>query len=243
MTATLAPANDLELLSPRERAVVELAVEGMTDEQIAQSLEISPSTVNSYWVRIRGKIGQLSRTEIVGNILRQEMKLRVAALTQENETLRKQIHAAREAESGASTALALAGGADWSLLAIDHLPMATLVVSRPGIVRFANRQALKFLGAKTGDLQGRPVWDLTLGEDQAIWEDAVRRFFEDPELRRAVAGVERSQFAKRQDGTTVRVTLSAESFETSEGLMAVVQFRNCKQDVEDLMALLTRAIA
>ncbi|RYG47020.1 LuxR family transcriptional regulator [bacterium] len=38
----------LALLSTREREVVDLASNGRTDEQIAQSLDISSSTVNSY---------------------------------------------------------------------------------------------------------------------------------------------------------------------------------------------------
>src|SRR5689334_16434395 len=62
---------DLELLSTRERQILGLAVEGCTDEQIGQRLGITTSTVNSYWVRIRSKVGLLSRTEIVGGYLRQ----------------------------------------------------------------------------------------------------------------------------------------------------------------------------
>ncbi|RYZ87846.1 MAG: LuxR family transcriptional regulator, partial [Proteobacteria bacterium] len=57
-------------LSQREREVLDLAIDGHTDEQIAQSIGISVSTVNSYWVRIRAKVGPHSRTEIVSKMLR-----------------------------------------------------------------------------------------------------------------------------------------------------------------------------
>jgi DNA-binding CsgD family transcriptional regulator len=52
-------------LSPRELEVLSLAAQGHTDEMIAQKLGIESGTVNSYWVRIRGKMGHLSRTELV----------------------------------------------------------------------------------------------------------------------------------------------------------------------------------
>lgn len=57
-------------LSKREEQVLELAVKGKTDDMIAQSLGIERGTVNSYWVRIRGKHGHLSRTHLVANYVR-----------------------------------------------------------------------------------------------------------------------------------------------------------------------------
>lgn len=38
----------LDQLSPQERAILDYAIEGLTDVQIAQKLDISQSTVNSY---------------------------------------------------------------------------------------------------------------------------------------------------------------------------------------------------
>ena len=57
-------------LSPREMKVLELASEGYTDDMIAQELSIETGTVNSYWVRIRGKRGHFSRTELVARFVR-----------------------------------------------------------------------------------------------------------------------------------------------------------------------------
>jgi DNA-binding CsgD family transcriptional regulator len=56
-------------LSDREQDVLNYAVKGFTDDQIAQVLGIEKGTVNSYWVRIRGKLGHLSRTHLVANYL------------------------------------------------------------------------------------------------------------------------------------------------------------------------------
>ena len=52
-------------LSGREEEVVNLAAQGLTDNGIAHKLGISPGTVNGYWARIRSKLGQRSRTELV----------------------------------------------------------------------------------------------------------------------------------------------------------------------------------
>lgn len=56
-------------LSARELAVLTLAVQGFTDEMIAKELGIECGTVNSYWVRIRGKLGNFSRTELVARFV------------------------------------------------------------------------------------------------------------------------------------------------------------------------------
>lgn len=56
-------------LSPRELAVLQYATHGYTDDMIARELGIQTGTVNSYWVRIRGKHGHLSRTELVARFV------------------------------------------------------------------------------------------------------------------------------------------------------------------------------
>ncbi|MGV3614131.1 MAG: helix-turn-helix domain-containing protein [Fimbriimonas sp.] len=67
-------------LSRRECEILDFASDGLTDQQIALRLKISTSTVNSYWVRVRGKLGQLSRTELVATSLRQQAKLEMREL-------------------------------------------------------------------------------------------------------------------------------------------------------------------
>ncbi len=62
---------NLDLLSEREKEILDLAIDGLTDQQIGNHLGITASTVNSYWVRIRGKLGHMSRTELVSKIVSQ----------------------------------------------------------------------------------------------------------------------------------------------------------------------------
>ena len=61
-------------LSERELQVLEYAVKGHTDDMIARAMGIEKGTVNSYWVRIRGKLGHLSRTHLVSNYLQERIE-------------------------------------------------------------------------------------------------------------------------------------------------------------------------
>ncbi|MEI7578302.1 MAG: LuxR C-terminal-related transcriptional regulator [Armatimonadota bacterium] len=58
-------------LSPREEEIVELCVEGLTNDAIAHRLDISVGTVNTYWLRIRLKVGGSGRTDTVVRIIKE----------------------------------------------------------------------------------------------------------------------------------------------------------------------------
>lgn len=83
-------------LSRREGEVLRLASNGFTDQQIAQSLGIRVSTVTTYWVRIRGKVGQLSRSEIIAGSVRQRSLETLNELRSENARLRAELGEVRE---------------------------------------------------------------------------------------------------------------------------------------------------
>lgn len=55
----------IELLSTRERQVIQHLAAGMTNREIAQLLELSPHTVKNYLFRIFDKLGVSSRTELL----------------------------------------------------------------------------------------------------------------------------------------------------------------------------------
>ena len=67
-------------LSPRESEVIELAITGLTNEGIAHELDLSIGTVNTYWLRIRMKVGGAGRTDTVAKVIkeRSEVALRKA---------------------------------------------------------------------------------------------------------------------------------------------------------------------
>jgi len=58
-------------LSPRETEIVELCVEGLTNDSIADRLGISVGTVNTYWLRIKLKVGGSGRTDTVVKVIKE----------------------------------------------------------------------------------------------------------------------------------------------------------------------------
>lgn len=50
-------------LSLREEEIVTLTMEGLTDKEIAARLQIAPSTIKSYWIRIRQKTRTSTRIQ------------------------------------------------------------------------------------------------------------------------------------------------------------------------------------
>ncbi len=59
-------------LSPREEEIIGLCVEGLTNEAIAHKLGISIGTVNTYWLRIKLKVGGLGRTDTVVRVVKEQ---------------------------------------------------------------------------------------------------------------------------------------------------------------------------
>lgn len=60
------PGREADLsrvLTPRERDVVDLIAEGLTNKEIGRRLEISPATVKAHVERIIGKLGVADRTQ------------------------------------------------------------------------------------------------------------------------------------------------------------------------------------
>jgi len=62
------PTRDL---SPREEEIVQLCVDGLTNDGIAARLGLSVGTVNTYWLRIKLKVGGQGRTDTVVRVIRE----------------------------------------------------------------------------------------------------------------------------------------------------------------------------
>lgn len=68
-------ANQLDIakLSERERTVLLLAADGLTDKEIASNLGLSLKTVHTYWDRMRQKFDASTRTQVFAKFLRIEI--------------------------------------------------------------------------------------------------------------------------------------------------------------------------
>ncbi|MEQ1821683.1 MAG: PAS domain S-box protein [Fimbriimonadaceae bacterium] len=58
----------------REQQIIELASQGRTDKDIAAALGIRPTTVATYWSRVRNRYGVSSRSEAVAVVLNEAAK-------------------------------------------------------------------------------------------------------------------------------------------------------------------------
>jgi len=66
------PNGKLESLTQRENEVLDLLAEGLTQEEIADRLVISPKTAATHIQRILSKLGVRSRAQAVALVLREE---------------------------------------------------------------------------------------------------------------------------------------------------------------------------
>ena len=57
-------------LTEREREVVELLIQGLTNKEIAGRMNISPNTVRAFIRMVMGKLGVSTRSGIVGIVFR-----------------------------------------------------------------------------------------------------------------------------------------------------------------------------
>ena len=72
-TARPAESSTIEPLTNREREVLSLMAQGMTNPQIAAQLVISPSTVQFHVHNILGKLGVQTRTEAVATAIQSKL--------------------------------------------------------------------------------------------------------------------------------------------------------------------------
>jgi DNA-binding CsgD family transcriptional regulator len=68
-------STTLRGLTPREREIMELATRDLTDKQIADTLDLSPATVNHHWRHILEKLGVHGRVAAVAHLLRRRHRL------------------------------------------------------------------------------------------------------------------------------------------------------------------------
>jgi DNA-binding NarL/FixJ family response regulator len=64
-------SSGAEALTPREREVVALVAEGLTNAAVAERLYISPRTAAVHVSNILGKLGMVSRTEVAAWAVRE----------------------------------------------------------------------------------------------------------------------------------------------------------------------------
>lgn len=137
-----------DALSERERQLLTLAAQGLTDNAIAQRLGISLATVGTYWGRVRIKMGPLNRTELVAHFLREEAADTLALLRSENQRLIEQLNETARTSAMLKASLEMFRGL------VETAPDAIILVNGEGQIELANQQADTMFGYETGELLG-----------------------------------------------------------------------------------------
>ncbi len=210
-------------LSAREDAILEAAIEGLTDIQIALRLDITPSTVNSYWVRIRGKLGQLSRTELVALALKQKAVDEMSRASAEIAELRE----VAQAHSRMSADFA---HAEIYRAALDALPEAVLVCCSKGLIRYCNARLEAMFGYGAGELTDLPVAILVPHAMREREGHKVLEYMKDPHPLRLGLGT--VIYGQRKSGDQFRIVLLLDARPTSTGPVATCVVRDFGAEIE-----------
>jgi PAS domain S-box-containing protein len=209
---------DRSRLSARENDIFDLATQGLTDQQIALRLDISASTVNSYWVRIRGKLGHLSRTELVATALRQEAQVMQERLESEKAALTSQISEKSRHPLGESLSTTI----------LDCLPEAVVAFDESGRILYANAQLENDFGYGPGELTDHDTGCLTLHLG-ALGCVSLDKWMDDQPTWR---GVHELYYGKDKQGRTFRIMLRVSSQSGPEGRIFVALVRKYMEEVE-----------
>lgn len=202
----------VDTLSPREFRVLELAATGLTDKGIGAELGISPTTVLTYWTRIRGKIGPLTRAELVGHYVHCAAQSEVNLLKAELEYHIENEHELEQKLNGLTTF-------------IDCAPVAMLIVRPEGTIQSGNALAADLLECRKEDFPGLRVGKFIPPEIHDKHRGHRAKYFRQP-ARLAIGhedgGVEVVSFTGRRFNAIVALNMA----ETPHGKFVVVILRS-----------------
>jgi PAS domain S-box-containing protein len=146
--------NEYGLLSEREEQVLLLSTKGLTDKEIARKLDLSIATVNTYWVRIRTKLGGANRAELVAAALHKNAEETLTAKELENQRLISEVVRRAEAER------ALRESQSRLQAIIDGTPVVVFIKDLQGRYTLVNREFESLLGKERREILGKRDFDL-----------------------------------------------------------------------------------
>jgi PAS domain S-box-containing protein len=210
-----------EMLSPRERQLLEMAVVGMTDQAISNNLGISLATVGTYWGRVRIKFGPYNRTELVAIYLKDEAKHALSTLKSENQDLLTKIDEHTQAVEMLQTSLELFRGL------IETAPDAILIVNAAGVIELANDRADEMFGFERDGLLGKKVEELIPQRYHEAHLANRQEYVEHPVRRKM--GEHEATVAMRKDGTEFPIAAALNATQTPKGPLVTCIIRDMSE--------------
>ena len=235
------PHGLTEDLSVRDRKVLDLFVQGFSDQEIALVLKVGVSAVMGYRVRLRSRLATFGSAASTPTE-RRTIDRRHVELLDENLRLQRELRQATERlQRTIAVSACLTDGAI-HILALMHAAEATLVTGPPETIVFANHRAARLFGADEGGLEGVGIRDLThAGLPEALREPG-RRLFDEGGPDRETLGIDRPFYALRKNGASFRAVVQAERFATPNGLYGVVTVRQLLEAAETFARALRRPL-
>ena len=158
---------DLSSLSKQEEKVLSLAMNGLSDKEIAVQLQVSANTIRTYWERIRQKSGSDNRQHLIlamieaGSVdLLDTERLSINNLKMEVESLRAEL---------ARTKLEL----ERAKIHIDNIPIMSILVRGADEIVSANRPLRDYTGLTSDVLISKDIIDRMHPDDLPIVESQI----------------------------------------------------------------------
>jgi PAS domain S-box-containing protein len=167
--------QDYGLLSEREEQVLLLSTKGLTDKEIAKKLNLSIATVNTYWVRIRTKLGGANRAELVAAALHMNAEETLTAKEIENQRLISEIVRRAEAEK------ALRDSQEKLQSIIDGSPVIVFTKDELGRYTLVNKELEALVGRDRKDILGKRDVDIFPPEVVESFKEADARVIQQGE--------------------------------------------------------------
>lgn len=199
-------------LSEREAQLVQLAAEGHTDGSIAHELGISEATVNTYWSRVRIKVGPYSRPELISKIIHRELDGIISELQEENKHLHEELRRAAVRES-----LATEEGCNRHL--VLQAPDAIVIVTPNGDLETVNAEAARLFGYERDEVEGQSLQILIPERYRGIHLEHRETHMASPERRKMA---EHSMaVGLHKDGTEFAIAAALSPAETKAGFRVI----------------------
>lgn len=198
-------------LSERERQLLTLAAKGLTDAEIGKHLEISETTVKSYWGRVRTKLGPRNRTELVALSLGEERRHEIEHLTERVRDLERRLLEGTHSTTGLHQTI------------LDEAPDAVLAIDADGLVLYANHEAERMFGYSQSELAGIEISRLVPPRFRDRHKRHLKGYQAEPGNRRMGENMGTVGIDKLGNEFSVSATLSR--IETNAGAMMVCLLR------------------
>lgn len=195
-----------------------LAAQGLTDHAIAHRIGISPGTVASYWVRLRGKLGSHSRTELVAMCMRRESEALLRELRAQNQRLMAQLDRAgpRGAAGQYSRLRDLPG-------IFEHMPEGLCLVHEDGTILDCNEAFAAIFDYGGAEVIGMGI-EMLVPRPLRARHAANRKTYSAHPDHRAM-GDHLGTYGTRKDGSEVLISASLSGFETPSGTVVLCVVR------------------